>query len=358
MLTPVVATQVEAQVFDSIAETTTVVATDSLPGGFDEPESAGLRSDTSRQKEPISVTSVDSVSGVAADPSGIDLSGGLGLPAGAPVDTAIGFFGNALSDRSPIWTDVFSFWRIVAAIVVFLFTLAISRFLAFLLNVLSKGRRKYQLFLRKLAPVAKILVWLFSFWFIVNVVFHFPGEWLLLALIALMIGIGFASQDLLRNLFGGFVMTLDRPFQIGDKITAGRHTGEVIRIGLRVVKLMTPEGVVISVPNSEISSQPVANFNQGKLESIVEVGFVFPRKVDIASTRRILYEAAAVSSYVFVNEPIHVLIDDSHRDPNTIRLLVKAFVFDAHFEAALKSDIIENVNYAMNRRTAEIETTS
>ncbi|MCB0314052.1 MAG: mechanosensitive ion channel, partial [Calditrichaeota bacterium] len=52
--------------------------------------------------------------------------------------------------------------------------------------------------------------------------------------------IGFAAQDILKNIFGGLMLLLDRPFQVGDKIEAGGHYGEVVQIGLRTVRIVTP----------------------------------------------------------------------------------------------------------------------
>lgn len=73
--------------------------------------------------------------------------------------------------------------------------------------------------------------------------------------------VGFAAKDALANIFGGFVLAIDRPFKIGEWILTpdGKMEGCVELIGWRVTKLRTLDKRVLYVPNSLFSSMIYMN---------------------------------------------------------------------------------------------------
>lgn len=71
-----------------------------------------------------------------------------------------------------------------------------------------------------------------------------------------------AAKDMLANLFGGFVILLDRPFSIGDWIRTGDVEGTVEGVNFRSVKVRTFGQAVVIVPNSLVTSGPVTNFSR------------------------------------------------------------------------------------------------
>ena len=103
------------------------------------------------------------------------------------------------------------------------------------------------------------------------VVFEVDAATLLAAGAALGVAIGFAAQDILKNIFGGLVIIADRPFQVGDKIQVAGTYGEVTAIGTRSTRIVTPDDNLVSVPNSQIVDGQVANANAGALDCQVGV---------------------------------------------------------------------------------------
>ncbi len=73
--------------------------------------------------------------------------------------------------------------------------------------------------------------------------------------------IGFAAKDLLANLFGGFMLFLDRPFVIGNQISlpALKVEGTVEEIGWRVCRIRTPDCRPVYIPNALFSNLVVEN---------------------------------------------------------------------------------------------------
>lgn len=68
-----------------------------------------------------------------------------------------------------------------------------------------------------------------------------------------------AAQDTLKNLFGSLMIFIDRPFQIGDWVTAGDIDGTVEEVGFRSTRVRTFRDSVMYVPNSIISNSMVDN---------------------------------------------------------------------------------------------------
>ncbi len=75
------------------------------------------------------------------------------------------------------------------------------------------------------------------------------------------IAVGFAAKDLLANFFGGMMIYLDRPFDIGDWVRSPdkQIEGTVEKIGWRLTIIRTFDKRPLYVPNSVFASIAVEN---------------------------------------------------------------------------------------------------
>ena len=105
--------------------------------------------------------------------------------------------------------------------------------------------------------------WTLIFYLIINGIFKPPAETLIAVLASLGIAVGFASQDIFKNIFGGIMILFDRPFQVGDKIEVENYYGEVIKIGLRSTRIITPDDSMVTIPNGDIMNKSVSNCKLG-----------------------------------------------------------------------------------------------
>lgn len=71
-----------------------------------------------------------------------------------------------------------------------------------------------------------------------------------------------AAQDTAKNLFGGVVIFLDKPFKVGDYIEAGEHVGTVEDITFRSTSIRTLDDSLLHIPNSEMSSVAITNWSE------------------------------------------------------------------------------------------------
>lgn len=210
-----------------------------------------------------------------------------------------------------------------------------------LLDTLAERSASRRLFYKRLAPIVRIVLWVFVAYLIVSVIFQIDAQGILAAAAAIGVAVGFAAQDLLKNLFGGLILVFDQPFQVGDKISVGGTYGEVVSIGLRSTRIVTADDNLVSVPNAQVVDQQVANANAGQLHCQVVTDLFLPGWADEETAKRIAFDAAASSKYVYLNKPIVVLVADVFQETFLTRVRVKAYVLDPRLEFQFQSDVTE-----------------
>ena len=68
-----------------------------------------------------------------------------------------------------------------------------------------------------------------------------------------------ASQDTVKNFIGTVAIFLDKPFQIGDWISAGEVSGSVEEVGFRSTRVRAADSTVFQIPNSKLSEMVINN---------------------------------------------------------------------------------------------------
>jgi len=93
---------------------------------------------------------------------------------------------------------------------------------------------------------------------------------------ALLAGLGigglafaFAAQDTIKNIFGGIMVFLDKPFKMRDRIKINGWDGTVEEIGIRSTRLRTLEGRLVTIPNGQFSDHAVENVSKEPTRKIV-----------------------------------------------------------------------------------------
>ena len=76
------------------------------------------------------------------------------------------------------------------------------------------------------------------------------------------IAIAMASKESLENLLGSFTIFFDRPFTVGDIVTAGSVTGVVEKVGFRSTRIRTFDKSIVTVPNKNMISAELDNLGE------------------------------------------------------------------------------------------------
>jgi MscS family membrane protein len=119
-------------------------------------------------------------------------------------------------------------------------------------------------FMPLMRKLAGIIIWVIAFVVILN----YLGVSITAMLATLGVGslaIALAAQDTIANVIAGFLIVIDRPFRVGDRIML--PSGEkvvVLRIGNRRSKFRAEDGSIVIVPNVDLSKSRIVNFTYGE----------------------------------------------------------------------------------------------
>lgn len=243
----------------------------------------------------------------------------------------------------PIW-EFFSVGKIIWALIFIIIGYLLIRFTVSLLEKYAEKFTNQRITIKGIIPIVKIFGWISIIVLIIVGIFQPPAATLIAVSASLGIAVGFASQDIIKNIFGGVIILLDRPFTVGDKIEVGSHYGEVVEIGLRSIRIVTADDSLVSIPNGELMNQSVSNSNTGEANCQVVAEIYLPITVDTKRVRQLANESAQVSKYIYLNKPIYVLFFNEVKEGRSyLKMRLKAYVVDIRYEFAFKSDMTEIV---------------
>jgi len=236
--------------------------------------------------------------------------------------------------------------RVAFAILTLILAWVGIRGLAYVLEALAERMEARRLLVKRLVPVVRIVVWAFVLYIVFRFVLGLQADALLAAGAAAGVAVGFGAQDVVKNIFGGLLVILDQPFQVGDMVRVGGTYGEVVSIGLRSTKIVTPDDNLVTVPNAQVVGTQVANANAGELNCQVVTDVYLPGWVDEARAKSIAREAAVSSEFVYLKKPVVVLVSDVFEETFLLRVRIKAYVLDPRLEFQFMSDVTERARAA------------
>ena len=123
------------------------------------------------------------------------------------------------------------------------------------------------------------------------------------------LAIALAAQAALSDTISGFVIMIDRPYRIGDRIELQDigTWGDVLDIGLRSTHIRTRDNRMVIVPNSVIAKSLIVNHSypdsQYRIENHVGVAY----GTDIEKARSVIIEAVKTVDGVLLNKPVEAL---------------------------------------------------
>jgi MscS family membrane protein len=156
-------------------------------------------------------------------------------------------------------------------------------------------------------PLARRLVSIVIGLIAIIIIFDHFGQDVSSLVVSLGVGslaIALAAQETLANMIAGFVIMMDRPFRVGDRIQLPTgEMGDVYEIGIRSTKILSFDNNLIISPNADLVKSRVTNFSypQERVRLTVEVGVAYGTDVDRA--RLIISELAKSHPHV-LHDPI------------------------------------------------------
>ncbi|WP_205461744.1 mechanosensitive ion channel family protein [Mangrovibacterium lignilyticum] len=239
---------------------------------------------------------------------------------------------------------IFSFAKLFWAGVFFLVAYFIIRFISRSIEAWSEKNAERRIKGKAILPVVKIVSWIIVSYIVIRGIFNPPLGSLIAFGASIGVAVGFAAQDLLKNIFGGFVILIDRPFKVGDKIEVGSVYGEVLDMSLRSTRIQTADDSLVTLPNGELLNQPISNSNSGESNCQVVAEIYLPITIDTDKVRKVATEAAQTSRFIYLAKPIAVLFfNEIKHDKLCYKMRLKAYVMDIRYEFLFKSEMTEIV---------------
>ncbi|HZI63909.1 MAG TPA: mechanosensitive ion channel family protein [Thermoanaerobaculia bacterium] len=109
---------------------------------------------------------------------------------------------------------------------------------------------------------------------------------------AVLAALGFALQDVLRNVFAGMALQSDHSFQSGDWLWLDGRPAQIIDITWRAVRLRTNEGETLLEPNSAIATARITNLGSGREPVAFTFRVGLPYEAPPAKVKAALFGAA------------------------------------------------------------------
>jgi MscS family membrane protein len=106
------------------------------------------------------------------------------------------------------------------------------------------------------------------------------------------IAVALAAQDLISNFFGGAIITVDKPFKVGDRIKVEDYYGDVISVGTRSTRIKTLDYQVVTIPNNKLTSNIIINYSEPDQKLRITIPITVAYGTDPKRVKEILLEVA------------------------------------------------------------------
>lgn len=243
------------------------------------------------------------------------------------------------------WGGVLLSLFVVAGIVVLL------RVTGTLANGLSARFAARRLFIQKLESIIRFLSYMIGAGVCLGLSIRLDPTAMTVIGGALAFAIGFAMRDLVAAFIAGITIMFDRPFQVGDRVEYAGQYGDIIQIGLRSVRMNTLDHNIVTIPNNKVLTDVTSCGNYGALEMQVAMDFYIGVDQDVRAAQSIVQEACLTSRYVFLGQPVPVLVKQVLlQGVVALQLKARPYVLDTKYEKAFETDVHIRVSEAFTRR--------
>jgi small-conductance mechanosensitive channel len=115
---------------------------------------------------------------------------------------------------------------------------------------------------------------------------------------ALGLAVGFGLQKTFGNLIAGLILLMDRSIKPGDVIVVADTFGQVSKIGVRAVSVITRDGKEHLIPNEQLMTEEVENWSYSSRDVRVHIPVGVAYSSDMTLAQRLMVEAASASARV------------------------------------------------------------
>ena len=154
---------------------------------------------------------------------------------------------------------------------------------------------------------------------------------------ALLVGLGFALQQLFQDVISGILMVIDQSLHVGDIIEVDGRVGKVQEIKLRTTRVVTRNDRVMVIPNHKFMNEVLFNWTQNTTSNREQVSVGVAYGSDVNLVRDILIECANETDGIIHDQTIKVLFEDF--GDSSLNFSVYFYVINGMASPKTQSDI-------------------
>jgi small conductance mechanosensitive channel len=182
-----------------------------------------------------------------------------------------------------------------------------QRFLPWLAGRLH-GRAHYLVL--ALIPALRLLILLGAVLLVVPILIEPSLQNMVAVLGAVGLAVGFALKDYVSSLIAGVVATVELDYRPGDWIRVAGAYGEVKKVGMRTVQVVTPDDDLVSIPHLKLWSEPIHNANNGAPTLQCVADFYLHPDHDAVQVYQTLWDLALTSPFLQLDQPVAVVAQE------------------------------------------------
>lgn len=169
---------------------------------------------------------------------------------------------------------------------------------------------------------------------------------LLASLAVFSLIIGLAMQQTLGNIVNSFMLALDQPFEVGDRIEVDGHLGSVVSVGILSTKVLTIGENLVVIPNNNLVNSTVINHARGggdgqgrRISLVLDVGVEYDE--DIAHVKYTTLQLLRECPFILETPEPRVLLNELGEYAKVFRMY--AWVEDYSDEFVAKDWLFKNI---------------
>ena len=176
-----------------------------------------------------------------------------------------------------------------------------------------------------------------------------------LAVFSLIIGL--AMQQTLGNIVNSFMLALDQPFEVGDRIEVEGKIGSVVSVGILSTKILTHEENLVVIPNNSLVNSTVINHARGggdgvgrRISLVQDIGVGYGE--DISHVKYTVLKLMRECPYVISKPEPRVLLIELGEYAKIFRMY--GWVEDYSDEFVARDWLLKNVDESFSTEGIEI----
>jgi len=165
------------------------------------------------------------------------------------------------------------------------------------------------------------------------------------------LAIGFAAQDSIANIISGFLIFLDKPFEVGDWVSVAEQYGQVNDITMRSTRIRTRQNTYVVIPNKTIIDVVLVNHSKhGSTRVDVPIGVAY--KENIARVREVLLGVIYSVEGVLKTPSADLVVTDL--GASSVNLKIRVWIGDAGMEQPVYFGVVEACKLALDEAHIQI----